>query len=66
MDNAAREQRGEEAFDMYLADHPDHTDMEHSEEGLIDLLTDLRHFCASNALDFNIAVKMSQIHFEEE
>lgn len=33
---------------------------------LTDLLTDLRHFCASEGLDFGASLAMSETHFNEE
>jgi hypothetical protein len=33
---------------------------------LRDLLTNLRHFCAAEKIDFQRAVAMSQFHFEAE
>jgi hypothetical protein len=35
-------------------------------ELLRDLLTDLRHYCAFERLDFESALKMSEIHFAAE
>ncbi len=36
------------------------------EDAVTDLLTDLRHFCAANNLDFDDRVRVSLGHFEEE
>lgn len=33
---------------------------------IVDLLSDLRHLCKSEELDFDDIVMMSEIHFEEE
>jgi DNA invertase Pin-like site-specific DNA recombinase len=37
-----------------------------SEESVIDLLTDLRHYCKQQGISFRSAVNMSEIHFNEE
>lgn len=37
-----------------------------SEEHIIDLLTDLRHLCEAEDVDFTRAIRMSKVHFEEE
>ncbi len=36
------------------------------EENVIDLLTDLRHYCRQQEMDFDSAVRMSEMHFERE
>ena len=36
------------------------------EESVNDLLTDLRHFCKWNEIDFDKAAEMSEIHFNCE
>ena len=35
-------------------------------ETMTDLLTDLRHFSAAAGVDFSVAFRMSEYHFEEE
>jgi len=37
-----------------------------TEANIIDLLTDLRHFCGQQNIDFNAALEMSEIHAEAE
>ena len=37
-----------------------------SSDGLVDLLTDLRHYANAFDVDFERAVQMSEIHFEDE
>ena len=37
-----------------------------SSDGLVDLLTDLRHYANAFDVDFGRAVQMSEIHFEDE
>ncbi len=65
--NAGRIDRGQAALDFYMDNHLDHReDMLRSPEALTDLLTDLRHACAEDGLDFDAAVRTSQMHFEEE
>ena len=36
------------------------------EENLIDLMTDLRHWCKENSVSFDYAVRVSLSHFEDE
>ena len=36
------------------------------EEAVIDLLTDLRHFCAGSEVDFDQASRIAEMHYEEE
>ncbi len=35
-------------------------------ETMTDLLTDLRHFAATEEIDFDAAVRMSEYHYDEE
>lgn len=35
-------------------------------ETMIDLLTDLRHFAATEAIDFGAAIRISEYHYDEE
>jgi len=35
-------------------------------ETMTDLLTDLRHFAATEEIDFGAAVRMSEYHYDEE
>ena len=37
-----------------------------TEEALIDLLTDLRHFCKAESVELDAAVKISEMHFNYE
>jgi len=37
-----------------------------SQENIIDLLTDLRHLCNQQGIDFEESSKLSEIHFESE
>lgn len=36
------------------------------EENVLDLLTDLRHYCAQQEINFDSALRMSEVHFERE
>lgn len=33
---------------------------------LCDLLTDIRHYCRQQGLDFELALRLSEMHFEAE
>lgn len=58
------------------ADHAEQTVQYHShisgnteeseDEAVIDLLTNLRHFCASAELDFDQASRIAEMHYEAE
>jgi len=37
-----------------------------TDEDVIDLLTDLRHYCKAQGISFRSSVNMSEIHFNEE
>ena len=39
---------------------------EYGEEAIIDLLTDLRHYCHHESIDFARCALLAEIHFEEE
>jgi hypothetical protein len=60
--NKARAKRAEEVLAMatYLSIGEDRT------TALVDLLTDLRHYCGQKGLDFNDAVGGSAIHYAAE
>ena len=61
--NGERAERAACALDDYAGEELPDTD---SETLLVDLLTDLRHFCRSNGVSFAEALKTSKTHFEEE
>jgi hypothetical protein len=67
MEDISNETRAERAS-VTLAAHKKalHETGESPEEDVIDLLADLRHYCHQNEIDFEAALQMSEIHFEEE
>lgn len=64
MDNSARIKAVQHGLDA----HQDATkDYDSSpEEAVIDLLTNLRHYCHASDIDFTQAVRISKYHFEAE
>lgn len=67
-ENEIRASRGTDALDYYMDQNPDYGSDAYirSQEALTDLLSDLRHACKDDELDFEAAVQMPLIHFEEE
>ena len=63
--NTARERRAESAVEAYLEATPP-VWQQSEQEVLCDLLTDLRHYCALNRLDFEEAIRLSRSHFHIE
>ena len=65
--NAARIARADNSMTFYVRSqlgetyHPDSKD-----ENLIDLLTDLMHFAASDDIDFESSLRMANANFEAE
>jgi hypothetical protein len=57
--------RAGRSLGQYLPTLPLPTD-EDLQDGLVDLLTDLRHYAALKGLDFDEAVRTSLAHFKEE
>lgn len=59
---------GKEAADQAISEHVDRTKNfdKSDEERIIDLLTDLRHWCAANDVAFDNAVRISKNHFNDE
>jgi hypothetical protein len=55
--NESRAIRAEKALSAYE---------NNAECNVTDLITDLRHFCDREEIDFDAAVEMSEIHHEEE
>jgi hypothetical protein len=65
MDNQERIDAAFAALNAH-AEHVDHAPMESVEEQAIDLLTDLRHLCDVEDLDFTKLVRISASHFQSE
>lgn len=68
MTNNNRADMASEAVNVYANNHPDYQDRgaEDYHNILVDLMTDLRHFSHREGIDFEGAVMMSEINFEEE
>jgi NTP pyrophosphatase (non-canonical NTP hydrolase) len=60
-DNRDRANRASDVLD-YLASTYTHD----SEEALLDLLTDLMHYCNQSSQDFDVAISRARQRFEEE
>ena len=66
-DNRIRAARGWEALCYYVTGVGDAVGTDISDdEGLIDLLTDLRHTCLAEGIDFDRAVNISSLHYVAE
>ena len=59
MDTSDRINNAEEALIKYLSGGDEET-------AVIDILTDLRHYCDHYAVEFNRCLRMSESHFEVE
>lgn len=67
MNNSQRVESGQDVIDYFMDTHPDHQDqLIRTQEALADLLTNLRHACKDDGLDFEAAVASSSIHFNME
>ena len=61
MTNQSRIDAAQRAIDAHVGYNE-----QSAEECIIDLLTDLRHLCEAEDVDFTRAIRMSKVHFEEE
>ena len=65
--NEERSERGFRTLVVFMQKHPDYCDNSTlTQEVLTDLFTDLRHTLEDYNIDFNTAVRLSEIHFEAE
>lgn len=67
-DNDEKADRAAAALAAYRKAHSDygHGSNEPLAQMIVDLLTDLRHWCDPREIDLDDAVRFSEIHFEEE
>jgi len=59
-----RVQAAQHAIDQHRDCKRDFTNSE--QEQVVDLFTDLRHWCKQNDVDFSRAVRISNFHFNDE
>jgi hypothetical protein len=65
--NEDRAERARNALEEYHEDNEDAFGELESEAGvLVDLLTDLMHYCAENGISFKRKLATARIHFEAE
>lgn len=65
-DNLLRQQRGQRALVFYNEQILKAGGQNLATDDLIDLLADLRHYCASAGIDFDAADEVAVTHFEAE
>jgi hypothetical protein len=65
--NQARANRGRETVEHYLTVHLEDFESEAEGSGSVAMvLADLRHFCDQHEIDFDVALTLSECHFEDE
>ena len=65
--NETRSARADNAMEFCVRQQLNETyNPSSKDENLVDLLTDLMHFAASDNIDFESSVRMATNHFEEE
>lgn len=65
--NRARAERGRQVVAQYLIGQLEDFDSDAEDVGAVSmLLADIRHFCDQNDVDFDAAVSLSEVHFEDE
>ena len=65
--NETRTARADNTLVFYVHEQLNETyNPDSKDENLVDLLTDLMHFAASDNIDFSASVRMATNHFEEE
>lgn len=64
MDNHSRAQAAGQAIEAHCDATGDHEN--DSFDDVVDLLTNLRHYCKTNGLSFGSALRVSKDHYEAE
>lgn len=64
--NVERAHRAEQTIEYYNREHLCEDDFPISDAEIIDLLTDIRHYCKIMNYDFESIIRMSEIHYEAE